>query len=85
MLRINLDINGRDIGMIGVLNTQKYNGGEIRYEIYDIRGIEGGESITEYPQIGEVMHPAQKGAATLTREVMREVEEEKHLDTEPYR
>lgn len=84
MLRIQLDINGREIGTIGVLNTQEYDGAMVRYEIYDMRG-DHGDRITDYPQIGEVWHNRADGADGLTARVMEEIDEWEHLDPEVYR
>lgn len=85
MLRITLDINGRDIGCIGVWNTQEKRVSEgdahvveVRYQVHDLRGhkAHGGE-ITEYPKIADVWHDANDGAAALTARVMQVVDEDR--------
>jgi hypothetical protein len=76
MLRIQLDINGRVIGEIGVWNRQEYNDdGEVRYSVYDLRGFDG-ESIEDAPHITDVWHDRSDGATSLTERVMGEVGEE---------
>lgn len=75
MLRIRLDINGRDIGEIGVWNRQEYDDeGRVRYSVYDLRGFEG-DHLRDAPHITDVWHHRADGAASLTAAVMAEVDE----------
>lgn len=81
MLRITLDINGREIGQIGVWNRQEYDeDGEVRYSVYDLRG-EGAE-ICEERHVFDVWHHPAYGAASLTEKVMSELDEGR-LDQPP--
>lgn len=82
MLRITLDINGRNIGTIGVWNTGEYDGDQFRYQVHDLRGhSKDGGYITDYPKITDVWHDRSDGAAQLTERVMAEVSRD-HLDQE---
>lgn len=75
MLQIHLDINGREIGEIGVWNRQEYNDdGEVRYSVYDLSGFDG-DSIEDAPHICDVWHHRSLGASSLTQTVMEEVGE----------
>lgn len=77
MLRIRLDINGREIGEIGVWNRGETNeDGQLRYSVYDLRGFEG-DHIREAPHICDVWHHYEKGATSLTAKVMDEVDEDR--------
>lgn len=76
MMRIRLDINGRDIGEIGVHNSQVFDGYEVRYDIYDMSIDEDVRHLTDYPKLGEVWHYRSHGAASLTEKVFEEIGEE---------
>lgn len=85
MFRIRLDINGRDIGCIGVHNKQEYDDyGRVKYGVYDLRGhkMHGG-SITDYPEITTLYFDPFEGAAALTARVFEEVDEDR-LDDPRY-
>lgn len=94
MLRIALDINGRDIGEIGVHNTMEtrvqtdendVSWIEVKYDVYDLRGYSmHGGSIDEYPKITSLWHDRSDGAAALTAAVMDELDEDEHLDSAVY-
>lgn len=85
MLTIELSINERPIGTIGVWNTQDERvpedgpgRTEIRYQVHDLRGCKyrGGE-IDDYPLIAEIWHDSSDGAAALSARVMAEVPEDR--------
>jgi len=81
MLRITLDINGRDIGEIGVWNRQERNeDGETRYSVYNLRGEDA--SVCEDRRMFDVWHHRAYGAASLTVVVMGELDEGR-LDQPP--
>lgn len=76
MLRIRLDINGRDIGCIGVHNKEEYDDeGRVKYGVYDLRDDEW-YYITDAPKITTVWHDRKEGAFSLTARVMEEVDGE---------
>lgn len=91
MLYIELSINDRKVGSIGVHNEQEtrvqtdeddVSWIEVRYGIYDLRGFRGDDegSLDDYRKIDTIWHDRSDGAAALTARVMDEVDEDR-LDT----
>jgi len=88
VLSIELDINGRTIGSIGVHNTQEkrvqtddegIDTVEVKYNVYDVSYLHEEKKLPEHPRITSVWHDISDGAAALTARVMEEVDEE-YLD-----
>lgn len=75
MMRITIDINGRVIGTIAAVRVEEEILDENTYEIYDVDGVDPGESVVEEGEkLGKVMHTYEDGAAALTRRVMETIE-----------
>lgn len=80
MMRVRVDVNGNGIGEIGIHNEHAVdNEAHFRYGVYDLRGIEDGESLDDAEKIETVWHDPRDGASTLLELVMGVVEEE-HFD-----
>jgi hypothetical protein len=75
MLAVTLDINGRQLGRIGIHNTGIDHDDGTVYDYYDISDIEPGDSITDQPYLGTVVHERSDGAAELARIVLDDVDE----------
>lgn len=76
MMRISLDINGRDIGEIGVHNTGETLYGSHRYEVYDLSTEHEYLTDCPHPQIATVYHDRDHGAHMLASKVMATIDEE---------
>lgn len=74
MMRIRLDINGREIGAIGVWNTGETRDGKVRYQIHNLQDGDY-HRIGGAPKLDDVWHDPSDGAAALTATAMTTIEE----------
>lgn len=75
MLRVTVDINGREIGQVAAVKASPKTSGVNTYEIYDVRGVSAGESVVEQGEhLVDVSHQYEDGAAVLVKKVMDAIE-----------
>lgn len=75
MLRVCVDVNGRPISQIAIVNVTQTQSGENRYEVYDCSAVSAGDSVVEVGEyLCEVDHLYEDGAAKLIELVMAELE-----------
>lgn len=76
MLRVTVDVNGRDIGQVAAVNTTGSKTGRNTYEIYDVRSVEPGESVIDEGEfLATVTHRYEDGAVVLVERMMNALEE----------
>jgi len=81
MFYITFDINDREIGKIGVHNTQRervqtnddYSYIETKYNVYDMRPE--GETLDDFPKLTSIWHDRANGAMALAARVTDELDE----------
>lgn len=75
MLRVCVDVNGRPISQIAIVNMTQTQSGVNQYEVYECSGVSSGESVIEVGEyLCEVDHLYEDGAAKLIELVMAELE-----------
>lgn len=75
MLRVTVDINGRAIGRVAAVKQSESTSGLNEYEVYDVRGVKPGESVTEEGEfLFTITHRYEDGASKLVEIMMRELE-----------
>lgn len=74
MLRLSIDINGRQICTFGVWNSgrirQREDTLQHRYVVYDLLDAEEGDTIHDVPEIGELWHDQAEGGEELARKTL---------------
>lgn len=76
-MRIEISINDRKIGDIGVQNMTPYADSPNIYDVKDLRGIEDGNPPEK---IGSIPHNGEDGAVSLAAKVLDRVVKEENLD-----
>lgn len=74
MLRVTVDINGREIYQVCAVRQSKRRSGINTYNIYRTNSISESEPVTNGEKIGEVEHKYEDGASVLIEKMMQVVE-----------
>lgn len=74
MLRVTVDINGRQIGKVAAVRVTQ-NQSPNTYEVYDVTGVRPTQSVVEQgTQLTTVEHYYEDGASVLVQKMMEKID-----------